>query len=200
MRITSIVSETGLPASFSYDVNNPTYYTEMLSFWLLKNMAAMEGQSFQARQDEDTDYSGIDAEITDYMNDIYSWLVSAIADINNGITPSAFTEIIGIATTAGLSSGHLAARVLPILISALLNHFVGGKRSTGEGTDDLEDLINKFEDAFLTPGNVNSSLVRAINTSTTQTLRDIVDALAAVGLHITCTSQGTYAEYSDDVP
>jgi hypothetical protein len=171
------------PGTFSYDPDQPTYYTELLSWNILNEMQRMYTQNMQWVADNSDDRNSLAAELKDDIADIISWWDSAIAaKLAGNPIPAKPT----INDPQGLQS-YLSSNTINLYSNANLNLrvnaslFEGGlKGAIGLDEGDIQELVEVLEQALIVDDN------------------PILEALAQTGLHIYIGKSGSYIEYGPD--
>ena len=80
----SLFTGSGEGQSFSYNADAPTYYTEKLSWVILKNLERLNDAGFELSFPDSTDLSTYEAEMTTWVDSVGSWLETAFAQRQEG--------------------------------------------------------------------------------------------------------------------
>lgn len=188
--------------SFTYYPASPTWWTEWLSWWLIRMIDLMKVQGFEISQPEETEYDSFNTNLSTWYSDLTSWWDSAVAarDLENPIP--AFPSLPAIPVDGGIQ-GVLGVLMQVANIATLLTRLRKDLDSTtdaGEVASILsalkEEVVNLRELFEVTPDSGEAVLKTALLNAADNPL---IEALAAVGLHLTVEPQGVHAHYSDEV-
>lgn len=238
MRRSAFANPGTVPGTFTYNPAQPTYWTEWLSWWMIRMVDVMVVQGFDFNQPAATEYDTFNTALGTWFSDLTSWWDSAVAarDAENPIP--AFPSLPAIPVDGGIP-GILNVLLQIANVTSLLTKL----RKDLDSTTEAGELENILKQAFLEPNNADSIIHKAfvlsspasigVSANAIKTLLNtlneevillrelfevtpdsgeavlktallnatddsLIDALAAVGLHLSVEPQGIHAHYSDE--
>lgn len=165
---TITVYSLGDPGTYAYDSDNPTKWTERLSFEVSKMLYDMNQESMSISQPEYSDVSGVESAIDTWLSDFTTWFEGATSEGERGVPaenpPSDLSSLASIISALVACSGGLPAVVISIVIRIginLISRFL--ENWLIPETGDVEELTDAFKKAFLqTVGEEEHSILERI--------------------------------------
>ena len=149
-----------------YDPDNPTEITEECSWFILTWMSAISEGGIIARQDEESDYANLATQTTTFVGEMKTWIQAVIDAISINQEPPQFDfSFPALPALAGLSSGGIWGAILMLLLNVAMQRVRGtiGGQQEMDIDESMAQLVQKFVEALLQPGNWQTSvLVNAI--------------------------------------
>lgn len=170
------VYSLGDPGTYSYDVNNPTKYTERVSFEISKMLYDMNQEGIQITQPEYSDVEGLETEVETWVTSFTTWLGNATSEGERGIPaespPTDIVSLADIISAVVACSGGLPAIIVSVFLRVganLLTRFF--EHLLIPETGDLEELTDAIKTAFIqTVGEEEHSILERIANESEQTV------------------------------
>jgi hypothetical protein len=148
MRTITIYSPTVM-AAFNKSIDDATYWTEWLSYTLLKNIENMAGASFTVEQVESTDFDTVEGVISTWESDFDTWLDSAATASASELPIPAPPSLPDLGDMGGNLKNFLLSAITQIGIK-LVVRWIKGKFDSGSDFSEVAQILRSgllFENA-----------------------------------------------------
>lgn len=159
-----------IPVSYTYDVSQPTYFTEWLSWWYLKQIEDLKGVGWQIFQQESNEFNSLKTDITTWLADLTTWFDDSIAARDLGNPIPAFPTLPTLPTD-GRIEGSFISIVVKLLLPSLLTQI----RKKMDSTTEAGEVADVLKEALLDPDNSNSTLWKAFIEDSPQSIGDTLE-------------------------
>ena len=145
---------TNVPAGFSYDKTKPTYYTEMLSYEIMRFLAAASAAGAYMSVSADSDTTADMTAFDNYLSEFHTWVLDCASKLSAHLTAKsgsrgalALTAAPQLALASGASLAVLPPALLVKLGTSVINDIT--EAVTTFRADMREaDFVRLFDRAF----------------------------------------------------
>ena len=156
MRRSAFANPGTIPGTFTYDETKPTYWTEWLSWWLIRMVDVMVVQGFEFAQEEEDEYDALNTALTTWYASLATWWDDAVdaRDAEESIPAIPTLPTLPVeGGVPGIIGGLLQVAKIVTLLAKL--------RKDLDSTTDSGEVAEILKKAFLQPNNSDSIIHKA---------------------------------------
>lgn len=150
----NFTTPVGAPEGFAYDKERPTYYTEMLSYQIMRFLAALTAGGAFYDVSQDVDLAASENAVNEYLAKFHSWILDSSARLSAHLTEKSGSRsslALAAAPTLALAGGSSLAVLPPAIVAKMATSIINDiAESTTRFKADMRaaDFVRLFDKAF----------------------------------------------------
>lgn len=150
----NFTNPVGAPEGFFYDRDKPTYYTEMLSYQIMRFLAALTAGGAFYDVSQDVDLAATENAVNEYLANFHDWVLDSAGRLSAHLTEKSGSRsqiALAAAPTLALAGGASLAVLPPAIVAKMATSIINDiAESTTRFKADMRaaDFVRLFDRAF----------------------------------------------------